>query len=272
MLAYETRALGMTGMKAGIGMHELSCGELQHPKLGALMHSFLAKTKPTSSAIRKIELLGMAAVAMVPMGLAWVKGTVGSVLAVVGGLVGIACTMASSKRSAPARVAIELREKGIACQQGKGRRELLWNEVVEVRSKRHEFVGAGQTLALLFEVVGEPPLVLVIGGPLGDAQDAHGFIQALSEVWLQVWSRRARAILISGGGPVRVGSAELFAERVIVSDRSLDWRAIQSVEASSEGDRLRTDGGLEQVERDGSIEPFPSTAKRLVALASAMRS
>jgi hypothetical protein len=224
-------------------------------RLGRLVHRFEAKVRRPAARRRALEVTGVLAIALVPVGLAWVKGTLGTAVAVLGALVALAAYVLSGRAAARPRVRIELFEGGIACAQGKQRRALAWNEIVEVTCRP-----VGETgRAIAFEVVGEPPLVIVVGGAMSDVGDPAAMLAALEKVWVPLWCRRARA-LMEHDRRVRIGPVEACCDGVEVAGRRVPWHEVRLA---------RRDPESEPLDDRATALPFPSTARRLAALAEA---
>jgi hypothetical protein len=240
----------------------------EDPRLGPRVHVFTARggTKANRARKRVLEILGALGLIMVPVGLTVFKGTFGTILAVLGGILGLACYFTSPKKKTGLATVIEVFEKGVACSQGKDRRELLWNEVVEVTSDIIVAPTGQKSHAIAFEVVAQPPLVLVIGGAFGSDNEAVSLLKALEKVWVPLWCRRAR-VLLADDRPILLGPARLTLTSVCLPDTELRWCEVKGVELSSERESLSTNSGPVPFEKNNGPAPFPSPARRVAALA-----
>jgi hypothetical protein len=235
--------------------------------LGPCVHTFLA-TPPVRRASRAVVLLGVLSVVAVPLSLNYVTGAWGTVVAILAALVTVACYLLSGFRHAPAGVEIKLFERGIKVTQGSALRQLMWNEVVEVSARRMPLPGGRESLAIVFEVVGGQPLLIMVGTPFSDAKSTLALVDTLSGAWLSVWCRRATVMLASGRA-LRLGRATLSADGVTIGDREIGWADIQGTDGQSGVERLRTHAGvIDTEEQAGSGVPFPSSARRLAELAA----
>lgn len=234
-------------------------------RLGRCVHTFAA-SPPLRRTPRSIVVLGILSVIVVPISLQYVRGTVGTFIAVLGALVALACYLLSGPRRRGPGIDIKILERGIRVTQGSAMRELLWNEIVEVSARTLALPGGRQSVAIVFEVVGEQPLLIMVGAPFSDAECTRALVEALSGVWLSVWRRRASAMLQSGM-TLRVGSATLSAGGVAIGDGQFGWHDIQAVEGSPGPLRLRTSSGLVDPDDGARTVPFPSSAQRLCAVA-----
>jgi len=157
-------------------------------------------------------------------------------------------------------------KNGIACSQGEDRRELLWNEVVEVTSDLIVAPSGEKSHAIAFEVVSQPPLLIVIGGAFGSNKEARGLLDALELVWVPVWCRRAR-VLLSDERSIVLGAAQLTVASVKMGASQLRWDEVKGVDMKAECETLSTDAGPIRFEPIAGPTPFPSAAKRVAALA-----
>jgi hypothetical protein len=271
-----------------------------HPRFGQLLHSSEPSASSASPAPAKVSatrvLIAIVSVAMIPMGLGWVRGALGARIALVGVVCAALCVYAlvvrfwrslnatsigldrSSRSSRTAGIVIDLYERGIVCRHRKAKRELMWNEVVDITS---EFVAVGpqrSSLNLALEVVGELPLVIVLR--LDTSQTAVALHDALHDTWLRIWCRRARACLHHENA-LTLGVAELSCEGVRIADRTLPWAAVRGafrvdreptkvlgVEGDDGTDLLETSSGRFALPIRGHCQPFPSIACRIAALAA----
>ncbi len=238
----------------------------EHPLLGR--SEFVFETAPRKKkAPRSIVFLGLISVLMVPVGLSWVKDRLGLIVAVLGGLVALVCYLLSGSKKRGPSLRIEVFEKGIAATQSDASRALLWNQIVDATCYTIPLPNGRTTTAIVFEVVGEPPLLVMVGTPLSDKDRSLGLIDALSCAWLKVWSRRAR-VLLETDHALTVGRARLTRGGVQIADRNLGWADIRGVDRAGAEEKLLAESGdgLE-VEDPGSNVQFPSAARRLLALA-----
>ncbi len=243
--------------------------EPDDPVLGPCLHVYeaQAKTKSKDKTRRQLEIIGVLAVLMVPISLMYVKGVTGTAMAALGGVVAVLAYYLSARKPAVRTTTIKVHERGVVCTENDASRQVLWNEVVEVKSKRFALPDGRTSMAIALEVVGAPPLLFVVSGTFTGKDRASKLFEALSDVWLPVWCRRARAMLETGR-EVEIGQARMSGESLSIGDKPVEWAAIQGVEGAQGQDELRTSGGLTAVEGDGLVVPFPSTAKRLAALAA----
>ena len=211
-------------------------------------------------------LLGVASVLVVPIALKFVPGAFGTVLAVLGALVAVACYLLSGSRAQAHGIDIGIFERGIACTQGRASRELLWNEIVEVMARPISSPQGRQSTAIIFEVVGEEPLLIVVGAPFSDAEHTRQLVDHLESAWLRVWARRARALL-EADQTVALGIARLSPDGALVGETLLPWQEIRGTSESDGSPRLDTSQGSLAIEPPGGNVPFPSAARRLAALA-----
>lgn len=249
------------------GTKKTADGEPKTHRFGAVTHEFSTSKKPSPWPRRAIEVSGVSGATLVPVGLVAVEGTLGIVVAVVGGLMALAAyVLSASKRHRGLTTKVVLHELGIVCSQGRQSRELMWNEVVDITYKTVSIPGAKATIALVFETVHPPPFLLMVGGPYGDERATALLIEKLGKIWLDVWCRRAKVLAELDG--IQVGKAWVRHGCVVFGQRQLACSSITGVRTLDGVDRLQTDDGVESVETRGSAIPFPSTARRIVALAS----
>lgn len=236
-----------------------------HP-LGANLHTFVTKQRRKKGSKRAYEFSGAGGAVLVPVGLTLVEGTLGIIVAVVGGLVALsAYWLATRGVKRPAPLTIEVFEKGIVCSQGQASREILWNEVIEITNKAIETPDGTPSLALVFETVGAPPLIIMVGGKFSDESETSKLLSSLQKAWIPIWCRRAR--VLAQHEPVRVGRASIGCDCVTVDGRKLAWSAITGVHEQAGRESLETLAGVEKVEESGKIQPFPSAARRIASLA-----
>jgi hypothetical protein len=238
----------------------------EDPVLGACLHVFetVSRRKPVRR--RGVELLGILGLALVPLALGLIKGTVGTVIAVLGGLMGIVAYLASSKQPRENRTRISLFDRGIVCAVNEQSRTVLWNAVVDIATQRFPMPSGALSTAVVFEVVAEPPLLVVLGGKIADAEKVQALLDALERVWIPTWCRRAR-VQLENDRSVRVGKVELGRDHLLVAGRTVSWGQVQGFEAAESAELLRTTEGLEAVDDAEKPIPFPSTARRLAAVA-----
>jgi hypothetical protein len=248
--------------------HGQESSEAADPVLGRCLHVYEAhaKTNTSDKTRRQLEILGVLAVAMVPISLVYVKGTVGTALAIFGGVVALFAYYLSARKPVVRSTTIELHDRGVVCREGGAERQVLWNEVVDVKTKRFALPDGRTSVAIALEVVGAPPLLFVLTGTFKEQDRAGKLVDALSAVWLPVWCRRVRA-LVESGRDVAVGRARLSGECLSIGEETVEWSEVEGVEASGTGEDLRVSGGVKAVEVEGAVTPFPSTARRLLALA-----
>jgi len=155
----------------------------------------------------------------------------------------------------------------------------MWNEVVDITSRSVALGAAKSSTVLVLEVVGEPPLLIVLGGPFTESRSTQTLYDALRDTWLQIWCRRARACLLRDHR-LTLGVATLTGQGLTIQDLALPWAAVlgvQSVtspaaslgiEGQGAADLLKTSSGLVEVPLGGAAAPFPSVAHRVAALAA----
>lgn len=241
----------------------------QEQRLGKTLHTFTTKVRAARAPRRALELSGGAGAVLVPVGLAAIEGTVGIVLAVFGGLVAIAAWILSARqRKTPPVTRIEVFERGLICSHGDASREVLWNEVVDVASKKIPMPDGSPAVALVFETVAKAPLLIMVGGKFSDESETAKLLTSLHDVWIPIWCRRARVLAQQQDGLV-VGGALLRCECVSVGDQKLAWSAVTGVHVVDGADQLETTDGDKGVEGAGVTTPFPSAARRIAALAKA---
>ncbi len=237
-------------------------------RFGAVVHTFSTLQKGSKAPRRALEASGVGGAVLVPVGLAAIEGALGIVVAVVGGLIALAAYLVSTrKRDRGLSTKIDVHEKGIVCTQGKAARELLWNEVVDISSKTVQTPDGTPSLALVFETVSPPPLLIMVGGVYGDESSTAKLLDSLRDVWMAVWCRRARVLAQHDG--VRVGRALVRCECVTLGKHELAWSSITGVTLVNGVDCLQTVAGHEAVEGSGPTSPFPSAARRIATLAAA---
>ncbi len=164
--------------------------------LGKRLHLYEARSsaKKKGGLLRQLEITGVLAVIMVPVSLMYVKGTWSIVLAVFGGVVAVLAWYLSGRKPVPKVTTIGVFAGGVRCSENEASRQVLWNQVVEVKSKRFPQPDGGQSVAVVLEVVGEPPLLFVVGSKFSSASDAVKLLEALAKVWLPVWCRRVSRV------------------------------------------------------------------------------
>ena len=244
--------------------------EANHPghRFGAVVHTFSTEKKGSKAPRRALEASGVGGAVLVPVGLAAIEGTLGIVVAVVGGLIALAAYLVSArKRDRGLSTTIDVHERGIVCTQGKAARELWWNEVVDISSKTVQSPDGTPSLALVFETVNPPPLLIMVGGVYGDESATAMLLDSLRDVWMAVWCRRARVLAQHEG--IRVGKALVRCECVKLGKHELAWSTITGVTRVNGVDCLQTVEGHEVVEGRGATSPFPSAARRIATLAAA---
>jgi hypothetical protein len=248
---------------------ELPCDEPKehHPQLGRRVHAFTGRP-PVRKASRSLLLLGVISVLMVPIGLKFVDGVTGTVIAVAGSVVAVLCYLLSGSRAQAPGIQIELFERGLACTQGKASRALMWNEITDVRTRTIPLAKGRQSKAIIFEVVAEEPLLIVVGAPFSDEVRTRELVEHLQHAWLAVWTRRARTLLQAEQN-LLVGLANVSADGAELAGRTLAWEDIRGVTEQSGSPELETKEGPVPVEAPGQNVPFPSTAHRLAAIAQA---
>jgi hypothetical protein len=239
--------------------------ETEHATLGRTVHTFLGRP-PIARSPRSLLMLGVVSAVMVPIGIRYVTGTMGTVIAVLGALIAIGCYFTSGARAHAPGIDIRIFDRGISCSQGSAARELMWNEIVEVTARRIKLPSGKSSLALAFEVVGEKPLLIIVGAPFSDAERTRQLVDSLSDAWLAVWCRRAR-VLLQAERDLNVGQASLTLDGAKIGSRHLDWSSILGVIDSEATVRLETDKGAIDVEPSTGNLPFPSAARRLSTLA-----
>jgi hypothetical protein len=237
----------------------------EHERLGQKIHAFQGRPV-LSRAPKSLLVLGVLSALMVPVGIKFVPGMAGTILAVLAGLVTLACYLLSGGRRRAPGIDIEIFEQGIVCCQGTARRELRWNEVVDISARKLTLPAGKCSTAIVLEVVCSEPLLIVVGAPFTDAERTRALVDALSGVWLEVWCRRARAVLQADRSMV-VGQARVSPEGAEVGALQLTWDSIVGVESSGDPDRLATAQGAVDVEVLAGNTAFPSAARRLSALA-----
>lgn len=237
----------------------------EHPLLGK--SEFVFEVAPRKQrAPRSIVLLGMVSVIMVPVGLTWVKGGLGTTVAVLGGLVALFCYLLSGSKTRGSLLRIEVFERGIAATQADASRAILWNQIVDATCHTIPMPNGRFSTAIVFEVVGEPPLLVMVGTPVGDKDRSLGLIKALSSAWLAVWSRRA-CVLLETDHELKVGQAHLTRRGLQLGERKLAWSEIEGVDRAESRERLLIEGAALEVEDPSSNVQFPSAAQRLLAVA-----
>lgn len=258
----------MTTEKPSPQEQDTASREETDPTLGRQIHVYEAhaKTKAKDTTRRQLEIVGVLAVLMVPVSLMFVKGTTGTVLAVLGAIVAVFSYYLSGRKPALRTTTIKVHERGVVCAEGDAARQVLWNEVVEVKTKRFPLPDGRASVAIALEVVGAPPLLFVVSGTFTDQDRAGKLMEALSSVWLPVWCRRAR-FMLEAGLDVEIGRAKMSGDCLSVGDNPLAWADIQGVDGANKPEELSTGTGFIPVEADGLVIPFPSTARRLAALA-----
>ena len=237
-------------------------GQEDTSPLGMILHSFEASRPRPKLRLRAVEIAGVCGAICVPVGIGLVHGTVGTVMAVAGGLVALLAFLLSSKKNEPPRTTIEIREHGLSCTQGKGSRELRWNEVLDVSCHKMPSVNGEPSMALVFEVVSGEPLLIIVGGTFSEVSETAQLLDMLAMVWVPIWCRRSR-VLAEHALPVEVGGALVQCRCVTVRGEEIAWSDIKG----AEGARLKTLDGTREVEGEQGVSPFPSAAKRLAALA-----
>lgn len=237
--------------------------------LGPCLHTFETPVRVKHAPRRLMELVGVTSAVMVPVGLLLVEGTIGTVMSVVGGLLTVGAYLLSGRKPAPQRIAIRVFERGVEASQGSASRTVHWNEVLDVQARKLTSPDGRQSLALVLEVVGAAPLLIVVGGTFTDVDNAGKLVEALERSWLPVWCRRTR-VQLENDRTVRVGQARLSVESLQLGEQTLRWQDVSGIETDQGTDWLRTREGVLEVEQDasGGLVPFPSTAKRLAALAA----
>ncbi len=236
-----------------------------HPLLGRSLFAF-ETTPRRKRRPRSIILLGLMSVVVVPVSLTWVPGTVGTVIAVLAGLVALTCYLLSGSGKRPPSLRIEVFERGVAASQADASRALLWNQIVDVSCHRIVLPNGRTNTAIVFEVVGEPPLLVMVGPPSGPSDRCLGLIEALSTAWLEVWARRAR-VLLDIGREVTVGNVCLSRTGVRLGDRLLEWGDLHDIDHGDAQDRLVVGSTPVAVECSESSAEFPSAARRVLAIA-----
>jgi hypothetical protein len=241
-------------------------GEEQQ-RLGTSLHTFVTKQRSVKASKRAYEISGAGGAVLVPVGIAAVEGVLGTILAVFGGLVVLAAYLLSTRQAKrPPPTKIEVFERGLVCSQGPASREILWNEVVDIGCKKIETPDGTPSVALVFETVGAPPLLIMVGGAFSDESETAKLLSSLRDAWMPVWCRRACVLAQHDG--VQVGLAMIRCDCVKLGDRELAWSAITGVSVDSGVDCLETTDGIEGVEGSGVTSPFPSAARRIAALAA----
>lgn len=236
-------------------------------RLGARLHAFSTEARQSKAPKRALEISGATGALLVPVGVALVEGTVGIVVAVVGGLVALSAYLLSARqRKKPPATHIEVFERGIVASQGSASREVAWNEVVEVACKQIPMPDGTPAMALVFETVGNQPLLIMVGGRFSSESETAKLLDSLRDVWVPIWCRRARVLAQQQEG-VLVGRALLRCECVTVDGEKVAWSAIRGVQTNDGVDLLNTSDGDVGVEAKGLTSPFPSAAKRIAALA-----
>ncbi len=249
---------------------EASSLDDQHPTLGKRVHEFVTRRGQRAERRRKrmLEAMGFLALCMVPLGLGTVKGAIGTIVAVLGGVVGLMAYLLSSKRKSPIGLTITICEKGLVCSQGTASRQLLWNEIVDISSRNMPMPKGPAARALVLDVVAEPPLLIVVGGAFSNDTETKGLLDALAATWLPVWCNRAR-VLVETERPLHVGLANVACDSMLIDGGTVSWTDIQGVDRSSGVPALLTKDGPVQVEEPSASQPFPSAAERLAAIAQA---
>ncbi len=238
-------------------------------RLGKLVHTFRTKTRNPKAPRRALEVTGVAGAVLVPVGIMAIEGSFGIVVAVFGGLIAAAAYVLSARqRSAKPPTVIEVFEHGLVCSQGEASRQIVWNEVVDVVCKQVPMPDGTPAIALVFESVPPPPLLIMVGGRFSNESETAKLLDSLREVWIPVWCRRARVLAQQDDG-VKVGEALVRCECITVGTQKLSWSAIQGVHAVDGVDCLETIDGDCGVEPSGASTPFPSAARRIAALAEA---
>lgn len=238
-------------------------------RLGKKLHRFSTKVRVAKAPKRALEISGGAGAVLVPVGLAAIEGTLGIVVAVFGGLIAIAAWFLSSRQlKTPEATIIEVFERGLVCSRGDASREIVWNEVVDIGSKKIPMPDDSPAIALVFETVATAPLLIMVGGTFSDESETAKLLDSLRDVWIPIWCRRARVLAQQEDG-LLVGGALVRCECLSVGDQKLAWSAITGVHVVEGSDRLETTDGDKAVEGGGVTTPFPSAARRLAALAAA---
>ncbi|MCU0694864.1 MAG: hypothetical protein MUF54_26115 [Polyangiaceae bacterium] len=214
-------------------------GDEPHERLGKKIHTFRSKPRTAKAPRRTLEITG------------------------VGGAAMVALTI--NRKLAPITT-IEVFERGILCTHGKASREIMWNAVVDIARQRVDLPGGKTTTSLVLEVVDAPPLPIMIGGVFSDTDAPGKLVQALGDVWLPLWCRRARA-MVGAEHTLQLGKVRLGCDCLRLAEERMAWSDVQGYEPDDQGDRLRTRSGIKVVETNGQSLPFPSTARRIAALA-----
>lgn len=238
----------------------------QDDRLGASLHTFTTKVRASKAPKRAIEATGVVGAVLVPVGLAVVEGVVGIVVAVFGGLVALTAYLLSSRqRKKPPGTRIEVFEKGIVCSQADASRTLLWNEIIDITNKRIQMPDGTPVIALVFEAVADPPLLIMVGGSFSDESETAKLLDCLRDVWIPVWCRRAKVLAQHGG--VTVGAAIVRCDCLAIGKQKLTWESITGVVTTAGAEQLTTQAGDQDIEGKGASNPFPSAARRVAALA-----
>lgn len=240
----------------------------EHP-LGCSLYRFETQTSAKKGSKRAFELTGIAGAAMVPVGLAVMEGTVGLVMAGLGGAVALGAYWLSARKGQSAnKVTLEVFEHGFVCTQGKAERKLHWNEVVDILSKqipsRKDEITA-KKFALAFETVGSEPLIIIVGGSEKEAKRVDELLGVLADTWLSVWCKRARVLLQYTD--IVVGKATLGCEYVTIGRTKLTWQSLQGVTTKQGRALVTTKNEQHPVQDKLRVGPFPSGADRIAALA-----
>ena len=240
----------------------------EHQLLGPRVHRFEAGGPRKKKRNWTVELLGILSALMVPVGLGWAKGTSGTIAAILGGIVAVACLLVLRRPQRRVSTVIELYENGVAVSQGQARRELVWNQVVEVWSRRLELAPGRISEVLVFEVACEPPLLIMVGGAVSDVKDGAALLATLERLWLPVWCRRAR-VWLEDARELKVGRVEMTLEGVRVGEKLLPWSEVTAGDKEP-GSSLTVAGHApDELDEAGANTPFPSTSARIAALAGA---
>jgi len=240
--------------------------ELQS-RLGLVRHSLNTSAQQSQLPKRAVEVTGVCGAALVLIGMVFMSGVFGVVVAACGGLVLVAAYLISAKKhQRKLSTKIDVCEKGIVCNQGKTTRELLWNEVVEISSKKIRLPDGSESTALVFETAVPPPMLIMIGGTYCDKASAEKLLQALQQAWIAVWRRRAKAL--AQRDDLRVGKAIVRCGGVVLGGQEIGWSLITGVDVVDGVDRLHTKEGSELAEADGQVSLFPSAARRIAELAA----
>lgn len=238
-------------------------------RLGKTLHTFSTKVRSAKAPKRALEISGGAGAVLVPVGLVAIGGTIGIIVAVFGGLIAIAAWFLSARQpKTPPSTIIEVFEHGLVCSRGDASREIVWNEVVDVDTKKIPMPDGSPAIAVVFETVATAPLLIMVGGSFSDESETAKLLDSLRDVWVPIWCRRARVLAQQEDG-LRVGGALIRCECLTVGDQKLAWSAVTGVHVVDGVDQLETTDGDKGVEGTGVTVPFPSAARRIAALAAA---